>query len=53
MIHSIAADLPSNGLTTGIPQQDWASSCSYRDIYEQASAGDRNIHFQFITPTVF
>ena len=43
-IKSIAADLP------GI---DWASSCSYRDIYEHASAHQRDIHLQFVTPTAF
>ncbi len=43
-ITSIAADLP------GI---DWASSCSYRDIYEHASSCDRDIHLQFVTPTAF
>ena len=32
---------------------DWACSCSYRDLYEQASAKERNIHLQFITPTAF
>ena len=31
----------------------WASSCSYQDIYEQASASAREIRFQFITPTTF
>ncbi len=44
VIRSISADLP--GL-------DWASSCSYRDIYEQASECDRDIHLQFVTPTAF
>ncbi|MGC1308893.1 MAG: CRISPR system precrRNA processing endoribonuclease RAMP protein Cas6 [Phormidesmis sp.] len=45
----IAADLPGlDGL-----RLDWASSCSYRDIYEQASAHERDIHIQFITPTAF
>ncbi|NJM96060.1 MAG: CRISPR system precrRNA processing endoribonuclease RAMP protein Cas6 [Phormidesmis sp. RL_2_1] len=36
-----------------IPGVDWASSCSYQDIYEHASAHERNIHFQFFTPTAF
>ena len=31
----------------------WVSSCSYRDLYEQASAYDRNIHLHFVTPTAF
>ncbi len=44
IIRSISADLP--GL-------EWASSCSYRELYEQASEGDRDIHFQFVTPTAF
>lgn len=43
IIH-IAADAP--GLS-------WASSRSYSDIYEQASAYERDIHFQFVTPTAF
>lgn len=43
-ISSIAADIPGSV---------WASSCSYRDIYAQASMSDRDIHLQFITPTVF
>ncbi len=43
-ISSISADLPGSA---------WASSCSYRDIYEQASSRDRDIHLQFITPTAF
>jgi CRISPR-associated endoribonuclease Cas6 len=43
-IRSISADLP--GL-------EWASSCSYREIYEQASERDRDIHLQFVTPTAF
>lgn len=43
-ITSIAADLP------GI---DWASSCSYRDIYEHASSQECDIHLQFVTPTAF
>ncbi|MEL6602536.1 MAG: CRISPR-associated endoribonuclease Cas6 [Cyanobacteria bacterium J06614_10] len=40
----IAAEL------TGV---DWASSCSYRDLYEEASAHEREIHLQFVTPTAF
>ncbi|MEO0769381.1 MAG: CRISPR-associated endoribonuclease Cas6 [Cyanobacteria bacterium J06649_4] len=43
-ITKIAADLP------GI---SWASSCSYRDLYEQACAHQRDIHLQFVTPTAF
>lgn len=35
------------------PSTKWASSCSYRDLYEQASAQERNIHLQFITPAAF
>ncbi|MEO1386355.1 MAG: CRISPR system precrRNA processing endoribonuclease RAMP protein Cas6 [Cyanobacteria bacterium J06634_6] len=31
----------------------WVSSCSYRDLYEQASAYNRNIHLHFVTPTTF
>jgi CRISPR-associated endoribonuclease Cas6 len=44
MISSISADVP--GL-------EWASSCSYRELYEQASERDRDIHLQFVTPTAF
>ena len=36
-----------------IPGLNWAASCSYRDIYEQASAQERDIHFKFVTPTAF
>ena len=31
----------------------WASSCSYCDLYEQASAHERDIHLQVVTPTAF
>ncbi len=44
IVGAVAADLPGLG---------WASSCSYRDIYEQASAHTRDIHLQFVTPTAF
>ncbi|MEL6469076.1 MAG: CRISPR-associated endoribonuclease Cas6 [Cyanobacteria bacterium J06623_4] len=36
-----------------LPGVDWASSCSYRDLYEDASAHEREIHLQFATPTAF
>ncbi|MFK8182474.1 MAG: CRISPR system precrRNA processing endoribonuclease RAMP protein Cas6 [Phormidesmis sp.] len=34
-------------------ETDWAFSCSYRDLYEQASAYEQDIHIQFVTPTAF
>lgn len=40
-------------VTAELPGLGWASSCSYRDIYEQASAHTRDIHLQFVTPTAF
>ncbi|MEL6259953.1 MAG: CRISPR-associated endoribonuclease Cas6 [Cyanobacteria bacterium J06631_12] len=36
-----------------LPGMDWASSCSYRDLYEEASVHEREIHLQFVTPTAF
>lgn len=36
-----------------LPGSQWASTCSYQDIYERASACDRDIHFEFVTPTAF
>ncbi len=44
MIQSIEDELPTTA---------WSSSCSYHDIYEQASARDRDIHLEFLTPTAF
>lgn len=40
-------------LVSELPGLRWVSSCSYRDIYEQASAYERNIHLRFVTPTAF
>lgn len=40
-------------ITTNPLKNPWANSCSYRDIYEQASTEERNIHLQFVTPTTF
>ena len=40
-------------ITTNPLKHPWASSCSYRDIYEQADAQEHNIHLQFATPTTF
>lgn len=40
-------------IAADLPKFDWASSCSYRDIYEQASAQERDIHLEFVTPTAF
>ena len=40
-------------ITTNPLKTPWANSCSYRDIYEQANAQERNIHLQFVTPTAF
>lgn len=42
-----------SSITADLPGLDWASSCSYRDIYEQASIYQRDIHLQFVTPTAF
>ena len=38
---------------TDWPGVGWASSCSYRDLYEEASAYEQDIHLQFVTPTLF
>ncbi|MGB7086493.1 MAG: CRISPR system precrRNA processing endoribonuclease RAMP protein Cas6 [Phormidesmis sp.] len=43
-IADVAADLP---------EADWAASCNYSEIYECASAHERDIHFQFVTPVAF
>ncbi len=32
---------------------DWADSCSYQDIYENASSYERDVRLQIITPVVF
>ena len=40
-------------ITANPLKHPWASSCSYRDIYEQADAQEHNIHLQFVTPTTF
>ena len=40
-------------ITTNPLKTSWANSCSYRDIYEQADAQERDIHLQFVTPTTF
>jgi len=40
-------------ISAGTPGLGWASSRSYSDIYEQASAHERDIHFRFVTPTAF
>lgn len=39
----------------GTPQstQPWANYCSYGDLYEQASEGDRKIPFTLYTPATF
>jgi CRISPR-associated endoribonuclease Cas6 len=40
-------------IATDLPRIGWASHCSYRDLYEQASAQERDIHLEFVTPTAF
>ena len=40
-------------LGTAQPGQPWAGFSSYAQLYEQASEGDRQIKFQFCTPTTF
>jgi CRISPR-associated endoribonuclease Cas6 len=51
-ITNIATDM-ATPLPTGQAKLDWASRCSYRDLYEQASAQERDIHLEFVTPTAF
>lgn len=48
-----AANVKLVRLVSELPGLRWVSSCSYRDIYEQASAYDRDIHLRFVTPTTF
>lgn len=45
--------LSSRALAAHWPDTGWASSCSYRDLYENASAYEQDIHIQFVTPTAF
>lgn len=53
-ITNVTADMPDVAtLTTNWPGMNWASSCSYQDIYEQASAYEQDVHMQFVTPTAF
>ena len=40
-------------ITTGSHYAVHADSCSYQDIYEQASDDERDIHLRFLTPTAF
>lgn len=40
-------------LVTPHPGQPWAGFSSYAELYEQASECDRQIRFQFCTPTTF
>lgn len=40
-------------ITSHLPDLDWASSSGYSEIYELASAYERDIHLQFVTPTAF
>lgn len=35
------------------PQQPWAGFVAYTEMFEQASDVERNLHFQFCTPTAF
>lgn len=48
-----AGSITIKSITADLPGIDWASSCSYRDIYEQAATYERDIHLQFVTPTAF
>ncbi|MEL6881443.1 MAG: CRISPR system precrRNA processing endoribonuclease RAMP protein Cas6 [Cyanobacteria bacterium J06607_10] len=40
-------------ITADLPGLDWASSCSYPDLYKHASPYERDIHLRFMTPTAF
>ncbi len=52
--HLGAAELRvSSILGTAQPRQPWAGFSSYAQLYEQASERDRQIKFQFYTPTTF
>ena len=53
-ITNVTADMPNlRPSVAPWPGMNWASSCSYRDLYETASAYEQDIHIQFITPTAF
>ena len=53
-IANVIADMPHvSGETANWPGMSWASSCSYRDLYEEASAYEQDVHMQFLTPTAF
>jgi CRISPR-associated endoribonuclease Cas6 len=52
--HLGAADLQVvNVLGTPQAHQSWANFATYAQLYEQASEEERQIHFQFCTPTTF
>ena len=52
--HLGAADLQVvNVLGTPQAQQSWANFATYAQLYEQASDQERQINFQFCTPTTF
>ncbi|MEM6451281.1 MAG: CRISPR system precrRNA processing endoribonuclease RAMP protein Cas6 [Cyanobacteria bacterium P01_D01_bin.105] len=36
-----------------LPGTDWADSCSYQNLYSNASTHEKDIHIQFVTPTTF
>jgi len=52
-ITNVATEIPDIHTASQWLGMSWASSCSYRDIYEAASAYERDIHLQFMTPTAF
>ena len=53
-ITRVAADMPSVSTSSANwLGMAWASSCSYRDLYEAASPYEQTIHIQFLTPTAF
>jgi CRISPR-associated endoribonuclease Cas6 len=40
-------------LSSPMSQHPWANYVSYQDLYEAAAEDDRQIHLQFLTPTLF
>jgi CRISPR-associated endoribonuclease Cas6 len=51
--HLGAAELSVTSVLGTVGSHPWAGFCSYRQLYEQASESDRQIKFQFCTPTTF
>ena len=48
-----AASVKIAYITADLPGFDLANSCSFPDLFEQASPYERDIHLQFMTPTAF